>query len=120
MLGLATTAGEYVDNAQDIGSNIYTLTQIEADPDSHHSQPPIEQSQRASQHRSSLFLSEVQAQASYELVDEWLFATEHSDSIYHHAPPLRPWFLQSSANKNRLNGWKDGNNLYSSRITYYS
>lgn len=72
----------------------------------------------------SLFAAEIQTTPNYVLVIEF-FKVKLNAGVFKNLtnPPLTPqWFEQLSHNTNssRLSGWKDGNFLYSSRITYQS
>lgn len=72
----------------------------------------------------SLFSVEIQTSPTYFLVIEF-FKSKLTAGLFKHLanPPSMPtWFerLSHKTNSSRLSGWKDGNSLYSSRITYYS
>jgi hypothetical protein len=72
----------------------------------------------------SLFSAELQAKPQYVLVIEF-FQTKLKAALFKNLanpPSLLSWYekpcLQSSCS--RISGWKDGNSLYHSRITYHS
>lgn len=72
----------------------------------------------------SLFSAEIQISPHYVLVIEF-FKSELMAGLFKNLanpPIILAWFerLSHKANSSRLSGWKDGNSLYSSRITYYS
>jgi len=72
----------------------------------------------------SLFSAEIQTSANYVLVIEF-FKIKLTAGLFKNLanPPRMPaWYEQLShkTNSSRLCGWRDGNSLYSSRITYYS
>jgi hypothetical protein len=71
-----------------------------------------------------LFAAEIQTSPNYVLVIEF-FKIKLTAGLYKHLanpPVVTLWFeqLPHSGNLSRLSGWKDGNSLYSSRITYHS
>lgn len=73
---------------------------------------------------SSLFATEVQTTPNYVLAVEF-FKLKLNAGLFKHLanPPVTlHWFEQLShnAHSTRLSGWKDGNLLYSSRVTYHS
>lgn len=72
----------------------------------------------------SLFIAEMQTSPSYVLVIEF-FKVKLTAGLFKHLanpPVVSQWFEQLShkSKSSRLSGWKDGNSLYTSRITYYS
>ena len=75
---------------------------------------------RTNNHRSVQFLTEVQSEPEFEIVFEPPLTKDAQ------APPkpvscrILPWYLQSSLGKSRVSGWKDGNSLYTGKITYHS
>ncbi|MCJ8271577.1 MAG: hypothetical protein MJK04_19525 [Psychrosphaera sp.] len=75
---------------------------------------------RINNHRSVLFLADSQAKPEFRLQFE-LNPPDLSTGRYdRNKIDTIPWFLQSSAGKTRVSGWKDGNSLYTACITYYS
>lgn len=72
----------------------------------------------------SLFLAVIQNSPNYVLEVEFFKVKLSAGQFKHLANPPETalWFEQTShnANSSRLSGWKDGNSLYTSRITYYS
>jgi len=79
---------------------------------------------RAATPSSSLFSNETQTSPNYVLAiaffEEKLSASRFKNLAN---PPLEiSWFEQLShkTNSSRLSGWKDGNQLYSTRKTYHS
>ena len=73
---------------------------------------------------ASVFNSEVQTSPNYVLEIEFFEIKLSAGQFKHLAnPPLVVhWFEQLShqSHSSRISGWKDGNSLYSSRITYAS
>jgi len=72
----------------------------------------------------SLFSAEIQLSPNYVLVIEF-FKIKLTAGLFKNLanpPVITPWFAQLShqTNLSRLSGWKDGNFLYSSRVTYHS
>lgn len=70
------------------------------------------------------FAAQVQTEPDYVLEIEF-FATELAATFFKNLsnPPLAPiWHQQLTHNNqaSRISGWKDGNDLYSGRITYHS
>jgi hypothetical protein len=79
---------------------------------------------RFNQVSPSLFSAEIQISPNYFLVMEF-FKSKLVAGLYKNLanpPEIPTWFerLSHKTNSSRLSGWKDGNSLYSSRITYYS
>jgi hypothetical protein len=73
---------------------------------------------------ASLFINEIQTTPNYLLVTEF-FTLKLSASLFKSLanPPAKlNWYEQLShrSNSNRLAGWKDGNTLYTARLTYHS
>jgi hypothetical protein len=71
----------------------------------------------------SIFAAEIQTSPNYVLL-RFFFESELSAALFKNLtnPPLIPtWFDQLSQKKHssRLSGWKDGNTLYTSVITYH-
>ena len=80
----------------------------------------IEQTTRANTHRSVLFLADGQVEPSFKLEFEF-FPPDLANERYNVSTlNAKPWFLQSSAGRSRVSGWKDGNSLYTASITYHS
>jgi len=72
----------------------------------------------------SLFSAELQTTPNYALVIEF-FKSKLSAGLFKNLanpPEVILWFEQAShsTHSSRLSGWKDGNSLYSSRVTYHS
>ncbi|WDE05930.1 hypothetical protein SG34_003085 [Thalassomonas viridans] len=70
-----------------------------------------------------VFAAEVQTEPDYVLEIEF-FAAELAAAFFKNLtnPPLDPvWYLQLAHHNqtSRISGWKDGNFLYSARITYH-
>jgi hypothetical protein len=75
---------------------------------------------RIANHPSVLFLLDSQAKPEFRVEFE-LNPPDLSSGRYDRSKITTiPWFLQSSAGKTRVSGWKDGNSLYTACITYYS
>ncbi|WDE11323.1 hypothetical protein [Thalassomonas haliotis] len=71
-----------------------------------------------------VFAAQVQAEPDYVLEIEF-FASELAAAFFKNLsnPPLAPIWHQQLRDNNqtcRISGWKDGNCLYSGRITYHS
>jgi len=72
----------------------------------------------------SLFSNELQTTPSYFFVVEF-FQTKLATKVFKNLanpPVIINWYeqLSHSSYSARLSGWKDGNSLYTSRITYHS
>ncbi|WDD98554.1 hypothetical protein [Thalassomonas actiniarum] len=79
---------------------------------------------RGLQATAPVFAAEVQSEPEYVLEIEF-FATELAPAFFKNLsnPPLAPiWHQQLTHHHQacRISGWKDGNCLYSGRITYHS
>lgn len=70
-------------------------------------------------HRSVLFLSDNQSEPQYEPILEFGDADTKRTSVTQSPVIPIPWYVISSG-KSRLSGWKDGNTLYTAKITYHS
>jgi|GEM_PF-1833325 len=71
-----------------------------------------------------VFSNEIQTTPNYVLVIEF-FENKLSAGLFKNLanPPVQlKWYEQLShtSNSSRLSGWKDGNILYASRVTYHS
>jgi hypothetical protein len=96
----------------------HTVIVDESEPEDAFSLP------RLSRACASVFSNEVQTTPNYMLVIEF-FEIKMSTGLFKNLanPPVHlNWYEQLShrSNSTRLSGWKDGNILYASRLTYHS
>lgn len=99
-------------------STSHILLADESEPEDTFSLPPL---YRAC---ASTFSNEIQITPNYMLVIEF-FEIKLTAGLFKNLanPPVQlNWYEQLShrSNSNRLSGWKDGNILYASRVTYHS
>lgn len=101
-----------------------TSSQIEQQTTSTYEQEDLYNLPRLNRLSPSLFSAEIQTSPQYVLEIEF-FNIKLTAGLFKNLanpPVIAHWFeqLRHKTNSSRISGWKDGNFLYSSRITYHS